>query len=171
MKAEVSSLKRNGGHRMACVPRSPPGPCSVTPGFTVTEHSKALWPGFPIVVQREQIQLRTMKLSVRSLVFLSRLRICCCHELWYRSQMGLRSCVAVAVASSYSSDLTPSLGTSLCHRCGPKKEKKKKLYDQINFWGHQSKLPLDRRIPSTAPMSNVFSSFVWSVLELGRTLL
>ena len=37
------------------------------------------------------------------------------------------SCVAVAVvqACSCSSNLTPSLGTFLCHGCGPKKKKKK----------------------------------------------
>ena len=28
--------------------------------------------------------------------------------------------------SSWSSDLTPSLGTSICHRCGPEKKKRKK---------------------------------------------
>ena len=41
--------------------------------------------------------------------------------------MWFRSCVAVDVAqaSSYSSDMTPSLGTSICHRCGPKKQNKK----------------------------------------------
>ena len=36
----------------------------------------------------------------------------------------------MAQASGYSSDLTPSLGTSICHRCSPqktKKEKRKKL--------------------------------------------
>ena len=47
------------------------------------------------------------------------------HDLWCRSQMGLRSCIAMAVmqASSCSSDSTPSLGTSMCHGCGPKKKK------------------------------------------------
>ena len=37
--------------------------------------------------------------------------------------MWLGFCVAVAVveAASYSSDVTPSLGTSICHRGGPKK--------------------------------------------------
>ena len=42
--------------------------------------------------------------------------------------MQLRSCVAMAVAQagSFSSDLTPSLGTTICHLCGPKKIKKKK---------------------------------------------
>mgnify|MGYP006880551834 CR=1 FL=1 len=36
--------------------------------------------------------------------------------------------MAVAVAGSYSSDLTPSLGVSMSHRCSPKKAKKKKNY-------------------------------------------
>ena len=41
--------------------------------------------------------------------------------------MQLRSGVAVAVvqAHSYSSNMTPSLGTSICSRCGPKKKTKK----------------------------------------------
>ena len=34
--------------------------------------------------------------------------------------------VAMVQAGSYSSDLTPSLGTYICHRCGLKKKKKKK---------------------------------------------
>ena len=40
-----------------------------------------------------------------------------------RSQMQLRSDFAMAVvwAGSYSSDSTPSLGTSICHGCSPKK--------------------------------------------------
>ena len=33
--------------------------------------------------------------------------------------------VAVAQASSYSSDATPSLGTPICRGCGPQKQKKK----------------------------------------------
>ena len=41
--------------------------------------------------------------------------LCC------RSQMWLGAHVAVAQASSCSSDWTPSLGTSICHRCRPKK--------------------------------------------------
>ena len=42
--------------------------------------------------------------------------------------MWLRSHIAVAVvqASGYSPDSTPSLGTSIRHKCGPKKTKKKK---------------------------------------------
>ena len=47
------------------------------------------------------------------------------HELWCRLQMRLGSHVAVAVAwaGSCSSDSTPSLGTSICLRCGPKTQK------------------------------------------------
>ena len=58
---------------------------------------------------------------VPSLALLSGLRIWRYHELWCRLQMGLRSGAAVAVveASGYSSHLTLSLGTSICHRCGP----------------------------------------------------
>ena len=46
-----------------------------------------------------------------------------CHELWCRSKTWLGSGIAVAVAGSCSSDSTPSLGTSICCRCGPKKQK------------------------------------------------
>ena len=72
-----------------------------------------------------------MRLQVRSLPLLSGLRIWRCYELWCRSQMQLRSHVAVAVlqASGYSSDWTPSLGTSICRESGPrngKRTKKKK---------------------------------------------
>ena len=51
----------------------------------------------------------------------SGLRIPCCCALWCRSQTRLRSYVAVALvqAGGYSSNLTPSLGTSIC--CGPRK--------------------------------------------------
>ena len=49
--------------------------------------------------------------------------------LWYRSQtrLGSRVAVAVAQARSYSSDSTPSLGTSICCECGPKKQKRKEM--------------------------------------------
>ena len=51
-----------------------------------------------------------------------------CHELWYRSQIRFSSPIAMAVvqAGSYSSNSTPSLGTSMCHGYSPKKTKKKK---------------------------------------------
>ena len=58
---------------------------------------------------------------------LSGLRIRHCPGLWCRLQTGLGSRVAVAVlwAGSYSTASTPSLGTSICHRYGPKKTKTK----------------------------------------------
>ena len=46
--------------------------------------------------------------------------------LWCRSQTQLGSQVAVVVTGSCSSDLTPSLGTSICHRFGPEKQKKER---------------------------------------------
>ena len=76
-----------------------------------------------IVAQQKRICLASMKMQVRSLALPSEIRIWLCHELQCRLQAWLGSCVAVAVASSYSSNLTPSLGTSICHECGPKKEK------------------------------------------------
>ena len=44
-----------------------------------------------------------------------------CCKLQRKSQMHLGSGVAVAQASSCSSDLTPSLGISICQGCSPKK--------------------------------------------------
>ena len=52
----------------------------------------------PIVVQQKWIWLGTMRFRVPSLALLSGLRIQCCCELWGRSQMRLRSGVAVAIA-------------------------------------------------------------------------
>ena len=54
--------------------------------------------GVPVLVQRKQIQLGTMRLWVRSLASLSGLRIRCCCELWCRLQTQLGSSIAVALA-------------------------------------------------------------------------
>ena len=64
-----------------------------------------------------------MRMQVRSLVWLSGLKIWPCCELWcsLQTQPGSGIAVTVAWAGGYSSDLTPSLGTSICHGCGPKK--------------------------------------------------
>ena len=69
-----------------------------------------------------------MRMLIWSLAPLSGWRIWYCHELWCRSQIQLGFCVAVAMvwAGSYSSNSTPSLGTSICHGCSPKNTKKKK---------------------------------------------
>ena len=55
---------------------------------------------------------------------LNRLGIQHCPELWCRSQMRLRSHVAVAVARSCSSNMTPSLENFICHGCASKKQDK-----------------------------------------------
>ena len=69
-------------------------------------------------------------MRVQSLASLSGSGIWHCRELWCRLQMQLGSGIAVAVvqASSYSSELSPSLGTSMCCRCSPIKTKKKKTF-------------------------------------------
>lgn len=48
--------------------------------------------------------------------------------------MWLRNCVAAAVVQyrSYSSDVTPRLGTSIFLGCGPKKEKKKRRPKELS---------------------------------------
>ena len=68
------------------------------------------------------------EVAVQSLALLSGLGIWRYRELWCRSQMHLRSGVAVAVvqAGGCSSDLTPSLRTCICHRCSPRKKNKNK---------------------------------------------
>ena len=76
-----------------------------------------------------------MRRQVRSLALLSGLRIQPCYELSCSSLTWLRSYIAVAQASKCSSSSTPSLGTSTCCRCSPKKQNKqtnkqnKRLYN------------------------------------------
>ena len=78
--------------------------------------------------------LQTRPVSTRRpvwfLALLTGLRIQHCCELWVRSQMLLRFgmavavAVAVAVAGSWSSDLTPSLGTLSNERSSKKRKQK-----------------------------------------------
>ena len=58
---------------------------------------------------------RNHEIAVQSLDLLNGLRIWHCHELRCSLQMQLRSQFAEALAGSYSSDSTPTLGTSICH--------------------------------------------------------
>ena len=79
-----------------------------------------------------------MKTQVQSVSSLSGLRIQYCHELWCSLQMWLGSLIAVAVveAGSCSSNLTSSLGTSICHNSKKTKtqNKTKNLIDSINYY-------------------------------------
>ena len=113
-------------------------------------------------------------MRVRSLASLSRLRIQHCLELWCRSQRQLGASVAVAVvqAGSCSSDWTPSLRTSICHGCGPKKTKtKKKSPGKIRVISlptyTQSTLTL---VPCTGSAHSLFRDFA-SVIFLPCTSL
>ena len=74
-------------------------------------------------------------MQVRSLALVGSLRIWHCCDLWCMLQLCLRSGVAVAVvqAGSCSSDLTPSLGTSKCCRCDPKKAKTSEQI-KVSLW-------------------------------------
>ena len=87
--------------------------------------------GVSVMAQRKRIRLGTMRLWVGSLASLSGLRIQCCRELWHGSQMRLGSGVAVALVQASSSDQVPSLGTSTCHGCGPKKKDKRYTHKKV----------------------------------------
>ena len=84
--------------------------------------------GVPVMACQLTKQLESMRMWVLSLASPSALRIQHYSELWCRSQMHLGSCISVALvkADNYSFDSVPSLGISMCHRCGSKKTKKKK---------------------------------------------
>ena len=87
------------------------------------------------MAQRLTNPTRNHEVAGGSLVLLIELRIRICRELWCRSQTRLGSGIAVALAQACgcSSDLTPSLGTSMCHRSGPRKSKKKAKKKKCNF--------------------------------------
>ena len=86
--------------------------------------------GVPVVAQWLTNPTRNHEVagSVGSLPLLSGLMIRRCRELWCRLQTRLGSSVAVALAQAggYSSDSTPSLGTSICRGSGPRRGKKTK---------------------------------------------
>ena len=73
---------------------------------------------------RNESWLGTMRLRVRSLAFLSGLRIRHCHELWCMLQMPLGSHVAISVGRWLRLQLDPWPGN--CHMLGeqPKKQQK-----------------------------------------------
>ena len=84
--------------------------------------------GIPTVVWQKRIRLVSMRMRVQSQALLSRSGIWHCCGLRCRSQtwLGSRVAMAVAFASSCSSDSTPSLGISICRGCSPQKQNNKK---------------------------------------------
>ena len=85
--------------------------------------------GVPIMAQWVK---NMTSIHVRSLASLSGLRIRRCCKLQHRLRMWLRSNIAAAQAGNCSSDVTPSLRTSICCRCGHKKKDKKINKNQKN---------------------------------------
>ena len=85
--------------------------------------SEELRTEFLLWLSRLRTRLVSTRMQIRFLASLTGLRIWCCCELWCRSQTQLESGIALAVvlSGSHSSKLAPTLGTSICHRCSPKK--------------------------------------------------
>ena len=95
---------------------------------------------FPLRLSGLRTPLVSSRMKVRSLALLGGLRNQRFHELQCRSHMWLGSGVAVAVAeaSSYSSNSTPCPGTSICHGCRRKKKEEEKKKKEIH--GNSSSL-------------------------------
>ena len=76
----------------------------------------------------------SVRMQVQSLASLSGLGIQHCLKLQQSSQIWLGYGMAVAVeqSSNCSSDLSPSLGISICRRGGPKKFKKERERERGN---------------------------------------
>ena len=85
------------------------------------------YPGVDNVGQSYRTRLVSMRMRVQSPTPLSGFKIRHCCELHCRPKTWLESGIALAVAyaGSCSSNLTPSLGNSICCRGSPKKKKKK----------------------------------------------
>ena len=126
--------------------------------------------GVPLVAQRKWAQLVSMRTRVQSHPHSVGQRILCCHELWYRSHMWLKSSVTVPVvqASCCSSGLTASRGTCRCQGCSPKKKKKKNgLIHYVVFrdWLFKLSLIFSRFICVVVYISSSFSSFLFIAEE------
>ena len=117
------------------------------------------------MAQWKQIRLGTMRLHVHSLASLNGLRIQGCRDLWYRLWMWLGSGIAAAVvwASSYSSDLTPSLGNSICHGCGSKMTTKKKKKKNLNQIFKEEIIPILHKILEETENEGTFSQLFYEV--------
>ena len=109
--------------------------------------SKKLKEGVPLMAQWKRIWLVSMRMQVQTLASLSGLRIWHCCDLRYRLQTWLRSGTAM-LASSCSSDSTPSLGTSICRGFSPKKDKTKTKTNPTNFGASKDTIKKVKRRPT-----------------------
>ena len=85
---------------------------------------------FPLCISRLRTQCILYKDMVRSLVSFSGLWIWHCHKLWCRSQMRLRSGVAIAAAQAFTAALIPSLAWEFPYaaRAAIERKKRKAVY-------------------------------------------
>ena len=85
--------------------------------------------GGPIMAQRKQIRLVSMRTQVHSLASPSGLRIWHCHELWCRSQMWLwLQCRPAATAPIGPLAREPLYASSVALKNQKKKKKEKKIF-------------------------------------------
>ena len=129
MLVKIKFVRVRTWTRMQSQPRSQPTTRRVLkPAWILQMWQENRTGKFLVRLRGLRTQLVSMRMQVWSLASLSGLRIRHCCELWSRSQTQLGSQVAVTVtkASSCSSDLTPSLETSICHQRSLKETKKKK---------------------------------------------
>ena len=120
-------------HRGGRVPGSATSWCPVTWFWKVRIRTPIL--GVPMVAEWQWTRLVSMKTWVQSPALLSRLRIWHCHELCCRSQTHLGSGIAVTVmkASSCSSNLSPSLETSI-RASVPPFPPKNPTHPKVDLW-------------------------------------
>ena len=91
---------------------------------------------FPSWLSSYGTQLVSMRIKVQSLALLSGSRICCCHEMWCRSQMqpGSRIAVTVMQAGGYSSIQPPAWKPSYIASTALKRQKtKNKIKNNLFF--------------------------------------
>ena len=100
---------------------------------------------FPLWLSGLRTQLASMRAQVQSLASLRGSRVGCCCRLWCSSQIW-RGC-GCGVGQQLQLRLDPSLGTSICCMCSPKKQ-------QINF-----ELKVPSAIAPAAYQFWFFSSF------------
>ena len=94
---------------------------------------KEIW-AIPIVAFAQWVKKlkESTRMLVQSLATISGLRMQHCFRVYQTSKMCLRTNVvmAVAQANTWSSDLTPSSGTSIC-QCGCEKKKRERKRDDL----------------------------------------